>query len=274
MSIRKGNNIIAGNPSIETVANVDLSNLSSNGKHYIAFKGYDSTTTYSLNDVVVSIQNDEVKIYQSLADSNTSSLSDTTKWKEVELGGSTAIDGNTITFNSNDEIQTIGVIDSSNNTIALKLWTGTRAEYDAITTKDSNTLYHIKDDTGELVTFANADLSNLSSTGEAKFQYPITGAATSITSSNLTASKALVSDSNGKVDVSSVTSTELGYVSGVTSSIQTQFDNKQETLVSGTNIKTINGNTILGSGNLAIIQQVSEVPSNPETGVLYVIPES
>lgn len=274
MSIRKGNNIIAGNPSIETVANVDLSNLSSNGKHYIAFKGYDSTTTYSLNDVVVSIQNDEVKIYQSLADINTSPLTDTTKWKEVELGGSIAVDGNTITFNSNNEIQTIGVIDSSNNTIALKLWTGTRAEYDAITTKDSNTLYHIKDDTGELVTFANADLSNLSSTGEAKFQHPITGAATSITSSNLTASKALVSDSNGKVDVSSVTSTELGYVSGVTSSIQTQFDNKQETLVSGTNIKTINGNTILGSGNLAIIQQVSEVPSNPETGVLYVIPES
>ena len=172
MSIRKGNNIIAGNPSIETVANVDLSNLSSNGKHYIAFKGYDSTTSYSLNDVVVSIQNNEVKIYQSLADNNTSSLSDTTKWKEVELGGSIAIDGNTVTFNSNDEIQTIGVIDSSNNTIALKLWTGTRAEYDAITTKDSNTLYHIKDDTGELVTFANADLSNLSSTGEAHFANP------------------------------------------------------------------------------------------------------
>lgn len=83
MSIRKGNNIIAGNPSIESVANVDLSNLSSNGKHYIAFKGYDSATAYSLNDVVVSIQNDEVKIYQSLADNNTSSLSDTTKWKDL-----------------------------------------------------------------------------------------------------------------------------------------------------------------------------------------------
>lgn len=87
MSIRKGNSVIAGNPSIESVANVDLSNLSTTGKHYVAFKGYDSTTSYSLNDVVVSIQNNEVKIYQSLADNNTSSLSDTTKWKEVSLGG-------------------------------------------------------------------------------------------------------------------------------------------------------------------------------------------
>jgi hypothetical protein len=57
-------------------------------------------------------------------------------------------------------------------------------------------------------------------------QATITGGATSITSSNLTASKALVSDGSGKVAVSTVTSTELGYVSGVTSAIQTQIDNK------------------------------------------------
>lgn len=245
-----------------------------NLQELVGIKGYDSNEAYSLNEVVLTVVSDSVLLYRSLENNNTSPLTDGTKWEKVELGGAIDIDGNTITLNSNEAIQTIGVIDSSNNTIALKLWTGTRAEYDAITTKDSNTLYHITNDTGDLGTFANTDLSNLSSTGEAKFQYPITGAATSITSSNLTASKALVSDSNGKVDVSSVTSTELGYVSGVTSSIQTQFDNKQETLVSGTNIKTINGNTILGSGNLAIIQQVSEVPSNPEQGVLYVIPES
>lgn len=57
-------------------------------------------------------------------------------------------------------------------------------------------------------------------------QATITGAATTITSSDLTASKALVSDSSGKVAASSVTSTELGYVSGVTSAIQTQLNNK------------------------------------------------
>ncbi len=41
----------------------------------------------------------------------------------------------------------------------------------------------------------------------------------------ITASRALVSDINGLPTASSVTDTELGYVSGVTSSIQTQIDN-------------------------------------------------
>ena len=42
----------------------------------------------------------------------------------------------------------------------------------------------------------------------------------------LTASRALVSDGSGVISASSVTSTELGYVSGVTSAIQTQLNNK------------------------------------------------
>lgn len=44
----------------------------------------------------------------------------------------------------------------------------------------------------------------------------------------VTASKALVSDGSGVISASSVTSTELGYVSGVTSSIQTQLDTKMK----------------------------------------------
>ena len=40
----------------------------------------------------------------------------------------------------------------------------------------------------------------------------------------VTANKALVSDANGAVAASSVTATELGYLSGVTSNIQTQLD--------------------------------------------------
>ena len=45
--------------------------------------------------------------------------------------------------------------------------------------------------------------------------------------------------------------TELSYVKGVTSAIQTQINGKQDTLTSGTNIKTINSTSILGSGNIA-----------------------
>lgn len=60
----------------------------------------------------------------------------------------------------------------------------------------------------------------------------ITGAATTIISSNLTTNRALVSNSSGKVAVSAVTSTELGYLDGVTSNVQTQLDGKLSTLSS------------------------------------------
>lgn len=46
----------------------------------------------------------------------------------------------------------------------------------------------------------------------------------------VTASRALESDASGFVQASTVTSTELGYVSGVTSSIQTQLDSKEPTV--------------------------------------------
>ena len=42
----------------------------------------------------------------------------------------------------------------------------------------------------------------------------------------LTASKALVSNASGKVAVSAVTSTELGFLDGVTSNVQTQLNNR------------------------------------------------
>lgn len=64
-------------------------------------------------------------------------------------------------------------------------------------------------------------------------QATITGAATTIVSSDLTANRALVSGTLGKVEVSAVTNTELGYVSGVTSAIQTQFAGKLSATVTG-----------------------------------------
>jgi len=62
--------------------------------------------------------------------------------------------------------------------------------------------------------------------GSGAYQSVVTGAASSITGSDLTVSRSLVSDSNGKVAVSTVTSTELGYLTGVTSAIQTQIGTK------------------------------------------------
>ena len=52
----------------------------------------------------------------------------------------------------------------------------------------------------------------------------ITGAATTLTGSNLASNRALVSNGNGKVVVSAVTSTELGYLDGLVSNLQDQLD--------------------------------------------------
>ena len=58
-------------------------------------------------------------------------------------------------------------------------------------------------------------------------QAAVTGGASTITANNLTASRVLVSNASGKVAVSAVTATELGYLSGVTSAVQTQLNGKQ-----------------------------------------------
>ena len=54
----------------------------------------------------------------------------------------------------------------------------------------------------------------------------LSGAISTVKTSDLTANRALISNGSGKIAVSSVTSTQLGYVSGVTSAIQTQLNNK------------------------------------------------
>lgn len=92
------------------------------------------------------------------------------------------------------------------------------------TAAEINVLDGITATTAEL-NYVDGVTSNIQTQLNAK-QASITGAATTITGSNLTASRALVSDGNGKVSVSAVTSTELGYLDGVTSAIQTQLNGK------------------------------------------------
>ncbi len=57
-------------------------------------------------------------------------------------------------------------------------------------------------------------------------QAAITGAASSIVSSNLSTNKVAITDGSGKLAASTATTTELGYLVGVTSAIQTQLNDK------------------------------------------------
>ena len=104
-------------------------------------------------------------------------------------------------------------------------------------------------------------------------QDKIVGGASTITDANLTANRALVSNSSGKVAVSAVTSTELGYLDGVTSNVQTQLDSKlSEAPVQSVNSKT--GAVTLtkadiGLGNVDNVKQysTSNPPPYPVTSV-------
>ena len=106
----------------------------------------------------------------------------------------------------------------------------TKANVDAVATRVSTN----ESDIDGLQT----SVGNIQTTLGSK-QDVIDGAASTITDSNLTANRALISNGSGKVDVSAVTSTELGYLDGVTSNIQTQLNSKLSTAP----VTSVNGKT-------------------------------
>lgn len=88
------------------------------------------------------------------------------------------------------------------------------------------------------ITTLKGNVTTLTTALQSK-QDKITGGASTITDDNLTANRALVSNGSGKVAVSAVTATELGYLNGVTSNVQTQLNKKLESApVTSVNTKT------------------------------------
>lgn len=118
-------------------------------------------------------------------------------------------------------------------------------------------------DIDELQTSVNTLQTNVNNvqTALASKQDTVVGGASTITEDNLTANRALVSNSSGKVAVSDVTSTELGYLDSVTSNVQAQLNGKQSTI-------TVNG--IIkgdGAGNLSaqdtVAAELVDLPTVP-----------
>ena len=86
---------------------------------------------------------------------------------------------------------------------------------------------------------------------EARRVANIAGAISTVLTADLTASRALVSSGSGKIAVSDVTATELGYVDGVTSAIQTQLD-AVEARRAANNIGTTFADDVIITGNLIV----------------------
>lgn len=78
------------------------------------------------------------------------------------------------------------------------------------------------------------------------------GATWTIDNSVVTNAKVATGIDAVKIADGSVTNAEFQYIGGLTSDAQTQINAKQDSLVSGTNIKTINSTSLLGSGNISV----------------------
>ena len=146
-----------------------------------------------------------------------------------------------------------GSITGSARTIDTEILSGTRA---MVTNTDGTVA--VSDVTSTELGYLDGVTSNVQTQLDAK-QATITGGASTIVTNNLTTSRVLTSNSSGKVMASStITSTELGYLDGVTSNIQTQLDDKSTNITgSATTIdtETITASRALvtdGSGKVAV----------------------
>ena len=163
-------------------------------------------------------------------------------------------------------ISTIPSIDTSTIYTKAEVDTslGQKANLDLVYIKDPNV-------TSEEIGYLNGVTSAIQTQIDSK-QANLTGAATTIASSDLTATRALVSDASGKVVVSNVTSEEIGHLDGVISSIQAQLDNKINT---GSNITfnsglgsivglrfTVDSNSALMIHTLGIYGSLSDMNSD------------
>jgi len=147
----------------------------------------------------------------------------------IEISSSVAWGGITGTLSSQTDLQS--ELDGKEDTItgAATTITGTDLTASRALTSSATGKVEVSAVTSTELGYLDGVTSAIQTQIDGK-EATITGAATTITSSDLTASRAVTSSATGKIEVSSVTSTELGYVSGVTSAIQTQIDGKQATI--------------------------------------------
>lgn len=237
--MKKNADAIAAVPNTyETKANA-ITNLSASGKVITYTKGDGTTGTITTQDT-----NTDTKVTQ------TNSTGTTAYPILLKNGTGTGTVTNGVLFDDGVTIQpSTGTVTATKFKGALEGNASTATSATSATSATKAT----QDGNGNVI--ANTYATKETVDGK---QSTITGAATSITTANLTASRALVSDSSGKVGVSAVTSTELGYLDGVTSAIQTQINGKQPTITGGastiasSNLTTSRALVSDGNGKVAV----------------------
>jgi hypothetical protein len=227
------------NTGVSGTAVKDEDNMASDSATHLAtqqsIKAYVDAVTTSLNAQDLDVSDGSSAIAIDL-DSETLGI----------LGGTgltSAASGNNVTLSvdaSQTQITAVGTIGTgvwqgtaiASAYIAADAITGAKIADDAINsehyTDGSIDTAHIADDQITQAKVANDAIGADELASNAVVNASVaSGAAIAFSKmADLTASRALVSDGSGDVSVSAVTSTEIGYLDGVTSSVQTQLNDK------------------------------------------------
>lgn len=176
----------------------------------------------------------------------------------IAISGGGSADNVTTRLNTDNETEVIGIYTTQNS--SRKIWEGTKAQYDALTTKDADTYYYITDgaisynDLTDRPTIPSktSDLTNdsnfiTSSYHDSTKQDTLTSG-TNIKTINNTS---LLGSGNISVQPTLTSGTNIKTINS-TSLLGSGNISVQPTLTSGTNIKTVNGTSLLGSGNVGV----------------------
>ena len=156
-------------------------------------------------------------------DADTSLTADTDDKIDIKVGGSD------IGFFNSAGLTTTGVVTAAGFTIGSAVITEAELEIldgASVSTAELNVLDGIPGTlTATELGYVDGGTSAIQTQLDSK-QATITGSATTIDTESLTANRAVISNGSQKIAVSDVTDTELGYLDGVTSAVQTQLDAK------------------------------------------------
>jgi hypothetical protein len=178
------------------------------------------------------------QVKTSLALNNVDNTSDANK--PVSSAQQTALDAKQATLVSGTTIKTINstsILGSGNIAISSAVaWGGITGTLSTQT--DLQTALDLKVDENAAITGAT----------KTKITYDAKGLVTA--GADLAAGDLPTGIDAAKISTGLISNAEFDYLNGLTDNIQTQFTGKQDVLVSATNIKTIEGQSLLGSGNI------------------------
>lgn len=129
----------------------------------------------------------------------------------------------------------------------------------AVPTPPNNTTTFLRGD-GTFATPAGSGTVNAGAANQLAYYATSTSAVSGLTA--ITANRVLVSNGSGLPIASITTDTEISYVSGVTSAIQTQLTGKQSTITFGTGIQTALGVNIGSAGAPILFNGAAGTPTS------------